>query len=248
MGARDVASGEPFAIVGVYPHVAQVKVTANAAEGALEQVDPELVALPAPPRARRYATMTVMAFVVAVASALALSLRADISYYFSSARAVDLGAATEIVPATLGANAFVRIHGTPMASKTVHFQRVLGNDAYAVFPLAGQRTVFVQVPEDDPDQTRRLARGEFSGRLVTFGQLGGRFSAVREYLRDTMGIPVSSESYLLLADEPPAAYGWSLGLFGLCLAFILLNFAMLLRWFRPLRAPAEDAADDPAPR
>lgn len=234
--------------MGVYTPVAQAKVTASTADGALEQADPELIALPAPPRGRRYATMTLMAFVVVVASALGLSLRADIAYYFSSTHAVDLGAATEIAPATLVGNAFVRIHGTPMASKTVHFQRVLGNDAYAVFPLAGQRTIFVQVPEDDPDQTRRLARGEFSGRLVTFGQLGGRFASVREYLRDTMGIPVSSESYLLLADEPPAAYGWSLGLFGLCIAFILVNFVMLLRWFRPLPAPAEDPADDPAPR
>ena len=58
---------------------------------------------------------------------------------------MDLGAATEIAPAGLAANAFVRIHGTPMASKTVHFQRVLGNDAYSVFPLAGQRTILIVV-------------------------------------------------------------------------------------------------------
>ena len=69
---------------------------------------------------------------------------------------------------------------------------------------------------------------------MTFGQLGGRFSSVRGYLHETMEMPVSSESFLLLADEAPGTYGWAIGLAALCALFVIVNIALLIRWFRPL--------------
>jgi hypothetical protein len=71
---------------------------------------------------------------------------------------------------------------------------------------------------------------------VTFGQLGGRFGQVRSYLGETMDMPVSSESFLLLADETPGNYGWALFLAGLSLLFVLINVWLMFRWFRPLPA------------
>ena len=210
--------------------------TAGAPGTALEKeaVDPELLDLPAPPRGRRLAAMTVMALVVAASLGMLASLRADIGYYFAQPTAVDLGDVQRVVPATLAANTYVTVRGTPMASGTVHYQRVLTGDTYAVFPLAGQRNVFVQVPVASAHEARNLSRSEWSGRLVTFGQLGGRFSSVRGYLHETMDMPVSSESFLLLADEAPGTYGWALGLAGLCALFMIVNIALLIRWFRPL--------------
>lgn len=209
---------------------------------AVDEIDPELVALAAPPRGRRIVAMTLMAGVVVASAALLLSLRADIAYFFASPEAADVGEALRVDPAALTPNTFVRVRGTPMAAATVRYGRVLSSTTYAVFPLAGQRTIFVQLAADDAAQSRALARGEFSGRLVTFGQLGGRFSAVKEYLREKMGEPVSSESFLLLADESPGSYGWSLGLGALALLFIVVNVALLLRWFRPLPSALPGAA------
>ena len=218
----------------------QAKQTAEALEGVREQVDPELVALPAPPRGRRFAAMTIMALTVVASMALLASLRADVAYFFAPTRVADLGDVTAVEPGALTTNTYVRIEGTPMASGMVRYEEVLGDEGYAVFPLAGQRNVFVRVPLESSDQFREMARREFSGRLVSFGELGGRFSAVREYLGETMGVPVSSESFLLLADEPPGSYMWALFLAGLCVLFVLVNVFLMLRWFRPLPAAAAD--------
>ncbi|HJK92923.1 MAG TPA: hypothetical protein RMH26_19480, partial [Polyangiaceae bacterium LLY-WYZ-15_(1-7)] len=139
-------------------------------------MDPELMALPAPARGRRLATMSVMALAVAGALALLASLRADLAYYFAADAPADLGEATELDPAALESNRYVRISGSPMASRTVHYSRLLGG-SHTVFPLAGQRRVLVQVDAEGAADDRTLARREFSGRLVTVGELGGRFGA-----------------------------------------------------------------------
>lgn len=219
----------------------QAKQTAEAAPRPVaEEVDPELLALPAPPRGRRLAAMTLMALTVVLSGALLCSLRADVAYFFAPATATDLGEATAVDPAALGSNTYVRIEGTPSAAHTVRYGKLLSGTTYAVFPLAGQRDVFVQIPLSDAEDGRDMARREFSGRLVTFGELGGRFSQVRGYLGETMGVPVSSESFLILADEPPGSYGWALALAALCVLFVIVNVLLVLRWFRPL--PAGDRA------
>lgn len=214
----------------------------NTADGPLragshrDAVDPELLALPAPPRGRRLWTLIVMALVVVAAMALALSLRHDLEYFFSEGETIDLGDVGAIDPATLEPNTYVRIRGTPMMSRAARYRRVLTGGRYVVFPLAGQRTVYVQVGDGDG----ALGRSEFSGRLVTFGQLGGRMSTVRQFLADEMGLPASNESFLLLADESPGSYAWALMLAALCALFVLIDVLLLLRWFRPLPNPPED--------
>ncbi|HEY8427807.1 MAG TPA: hypothetical protein VIL20_05510 [Sandaracinaceae bacterium] len=206
-----------------------------------DAVDPELLALPAPPQGRRIATLAVMALVVVAAMALAVSLRHDLAYFFSSGPTVDLGDVRSLDPARLTANSHVRVQGTPMLSRAVRYRRVLTGGEYVVFPLAGQRTVYVQV-EDREDA---IARNEFSGRLVTFSQLGGRMDAVRGYLGREMGLPVSGDSFVLLADEGPGSYAWAFMLALLCVLVVLVDVLLLLRWFRPLPR-VEDRAKEPA--
>lgn len=206
-----------------------------------EGVDPELLALPAPPRARRLVTLVVMALVVVAAMALAVSLRHDLAYFFSSGQTIDLGDVHAVDPAHLEPNTHVRIRGTPMMSRAVRYRRVLTGGRYVVFPLAGQRTVYVQVE----DREEAVGRSEFSGRLVTFAQLGGRMSAVEGYLGREMDLPVSGESFLILADETPGSYAWALLLAALCALFVAIDVFLLLRWFRPL--PRAARTEQPAP-
>lgn len=204
--------------------------------GAADALDPGLVALPAPPRTRRYAALALMMATIVASLGLLGTLRGELRYFFSTSRAADLGEATTVDASALVPDTFVRVSGTPMASRTVHFQRMLGGETYAIFPLAGQRTIFVQVPADDLDAERRNARREWSGRLVSFGELGSRMGSVRGYLRDTLDLPVTSETYVVLADSPPGNYAWSLALALVCLLFVATNLAMLVRWFKSLPA------------
>lgn len=194
-------------------------------------LDPELVGLHQPPTARRYMTLVVMALVAAMAVMLVVTLRTDVAYFFSRPEVQDLGEAATLDPATLLANTQVRVAGTPMASNTVHFGRVLLGGDYEVFPLAGQRRLFVQVAAaSESEPTRR----EFSGRLVTFGQLGARYRGLRDHLSSALGMPVSADTYVLLADEPPASYAWALWLALFAALTIVVDIVLMLRWFRPL--------------
>lgn len=206
-----------------------------------DAADPELLGLPAPPQDRRLLAIASMSAVVLAALSLLAHIREDVAYRFASDRAEDLGQVTAIDLAALGSNRYVRVRGTPMLSRMVRFERALSGRRYAVFPLAGQRHVFVQLPLEALEDPARTAQGEFRGRLLTFGELGGRFRAVRDYLRRDLDMPVTAESFVLLAEEPPSAYGWAVGLAALCVAIIALMAFLLLRWFRPL------ATEAPAP-
>ena len=196
--------------------------------GAEHGLDPELLDLPRPPQSRRAVTLALMALVVAAAAALAFSLRHDLAYFFSDDATVDLGSAVDL-EGDVGLNRHVTLRGTPMLSRAVRYRQILTGSEYVVFPLAGQRAVYVQVAAGP----NALARTEFSGRLATFGQLGGRADAVRRALSE-LGSPVTDTSRLLLADEPPGASLWALVVAALCGLFILVDLALLLRWFLPL--------------
>lgn len=209
---------------------------------ARDDVDPELLALPAPPPGRRIATLTLMAAVVVASIALAASLRHDLAYFFAPAAVADLGDVGGIDPATLRPNSYVRISGTPTSAATVHYRRVVTGETYAVFPLAGQRTVFVHVPAS----IERSGRTEYAGRLVTFGQLGGRMRGVQEYLTTGMDMPASPESFVLLVDESPSTYVWALALVALCAIFVLIDLLLVLRWFRPLPHDGQVASEGSA--
>lgn len=204
-----------------------------------DAVDPDLLELPAPPQSRRFVVLVLMALVVAASLALSLSLRHDIAFFFAPSETIDLGDVREIEPAHLRTNTHVRVTGTPMTSRAVRYRRILSGGEYVVFPLAGQRTVYVHA-DDDPEA---IARSEFTGRLVTFDELGGRIGTVESYLRSEMDLPVSGQSFLILADETPGSYAWALLLALLCGLFILADVALFFRWFRP-RSKAPDEEPD----
>lgn len=198
-----------------------------------DAVDPELLELPSPPQGRRLLALVLMALVVVGSAVLGLSLRHDLAYFFASSETHDLGPAVDLDPAELEANTMVSVEGNPMMSRAVRYRQVLSGSEYVVFPLAGQRTVYVRVSEA-PDA---LTRSEFSGRLVTFGQLGARVGSVQSSLA-SLGLPVSDDSFLVLADEAPSSYVGSVLLAVLCLLFVAVNVFLLFRWFRPLKTPA----------
>ncbi len=203
--------------------------------GAADELDPELLALPAPPAGRRLGTMAVMGLAVIVAMGLTATLRHDVAYFFSSSTVADVGQAATLAPATLESNSFVNVGGTPMASQVVRYRRLLSGETFVVFPLAGQRTVFVHMPESQLSEPAT----SYSGRLVTFGEMGGRLDGVRSFFSAELGAPVTTESFVLLVGESPPTAWWSLALSILCALFVVLDVWLLVRWFRPLPRTAE---------
>jgi hypothetical protein len=176
--------------------------------------------------------MALLGAVAVAAAALVGHLRADVAYSFAPSTVSDLGDIAHARLADLVPNTYVRVRGTPMLSRMVKFQRGLLGEGYAIFPIAGQHQVYVQVPLAALADPARVAQGEFSGRLQTFGALGGRLRAVRQYLGGEMQLPITADSFVVLAEEPPSSYGWATALAALGLAIMGLSLAMLVRWFR----------------
>lgn len=197
----------------------------------LEALDPELLALRSPPQVRRVATLTIMAAAVLAAIGLLFALRADIRYALSMREPVDLGAVREVEPIKLVSNGYVRVTGTPTLGRSVGYVRGFGT-RYRVFPLAGQRTIYIQIRDEGGED---FVRAAYSGRLVTFAELGGRYAELARSMHRDAGLPVTGESFLLLADEPPVAYTWTLFVSAVCLAFMLVDGYLIVRWFRPVR-------------
>ncbi len=194
--------------------------------------DAELIALTAPPKGSRTVTVALMGAVVAASLALVLSFRADLAYFFKRTDAVVLGEAINLDLARVESNSYASVSGTPMASATVRFERPLEGEPYLVFPLAGQRSVFVQVRGGTLEE-RSLARRDFTGRLVSFRDLGARMAVVREKFV-ALGIAASPDAVVLIADETPGTNGWVLALVGFALLIIAIDLALIVRWFRPL--------------
>lgn len=206
-----------------------------------DAVDPELLALPAPPRGRRMVALVSMALVAVAALAFALSLRHDIAYFFSDGETIALGDVQALDPARLAPNTTVRIEGTPMISRAARYRRVLTGERRVVFPLAGQRTVYVET-EDTP---AALGHATFTGRLVTFSQLGGRMDAVERYLDAGLGLPVSGDSFLVVSGASPSGSAWAVLAALFAVLIMLLDVVLILRWFRPIAgASAEPASDE----
>jgi hypothetical protein len=187
--------------------------------------------LQAPPQGQRIAALTVMAAAVVAAMAMVLTLRADLSYSLTASQATDLGDVQTLAPSEVVSNSYVRLRGIPTVAHTVGFSRGMGA-RYRVFPLAGQRNVYVQIADQGGES---FVRSEFTGRLVTFDELGGRYVELARVMQREMHLPVTGESFLLLADEPPSSYAWTWIVGALCLAFVLLDLFFILRWFKPMR-------------
>lgn len=198
------------------------------AEGGL---DPELIALAAPPHTQRLTALTVMAAAVAAMLALLISLRDDMRYALAERTPTELGGIGSVAASDLVSNSYVSLGGVPTIARAVRFRRGLGS-SYVVFPLAGQRTVFVQMPDDGGEG---FVRSEHSGRLVTFGSLGRRYAELVQVMRRDAELPVTEESFVLLAGEQPGDYTWT-WLVGLaCLVFAALDVFFIIRWFKPLK-------------
>lgn len=194
-------------------------------------LDPELVALAAPPQAQRLTALTVMAAAVVAMMALLISLRGDMAYALAERTATKLGDIAGLAPAELVSNSYVTLGGVPTIARSVRFRRGLGS-SYVVFPLAGQRTVYVQMPDDGGEG---FVRSEYSGRLVTFGTLGRRYAELAEVMRRDAELPVTGESFVLLAGEQPGDYSWTWLVGFACLLFAGLDVYFIIRWFKPLK-------------
>ncbi|MGA3120235.1 MAG: hypothetical protein ABSF69_05640 [Polyangiaceae bacterium] len=206
-----------------------------------EQVDPELVSLPDPPRVRQWLAMLVLVAGTVAAVAMAVLLRRDAAYAFASATpsgVVDLRTATQEALAAHD-NALIRAEGLLGAAGGIRYERPLREDTFRALPIAGRTEgdgVWVEVRVRSGQESGRWEPPRaFVGRLVRFDEVGPRHRGIARAIEETTRMRVGASAFLLIDGEEPTQERWAVLLWAMFLGFAAWNAVVLARLARPVK-------------
>jgi len=203
--------------------------------GAAEDVDPELLALPDPPRGGRTLTIALLALTALASLAMVFALRRDVTYALRAETPVDVGDLRTTDAATLAQheNRPITAHAMLGAAGGIRYERPFAADSFRALPIAGRSDVWVEVRVPDGEESGRWEPPRsFAGRLVRFDQAGPRHRGLASAIEETTSQPVSASAWLLVDGEAPASSRWALALAALFLVFGAWNFVAIGRLVR----------------
>ena len=199
------------------------------------EVDPELVALPAPSRRDRTLTVLVLLLAAVAALGMAAALRSEVAYALSSASPRDLGDLRTATPDALHAadNHLVRAEGMLGVAGGIRYERFFVDDTFRTLPVAGRHDVWVdlRVPAGQ-EGGRWEPPATIAGRLVRFAAAGPRHRSLEAAIEASTGAGVPPGAWLLVEGEAPEGARWSVALAALfvgCAMWNLLAIARLTR-------------------
>jgi hypothetical protein len=206
--------------------------------GSSPSADPELLALPAPPRHERRLALALMLLVMLASAWLLWLLRGEVGYAFSPSSPVDLGELTQATPSAEHANRYVRASGLLAATRTIRYERPMEGDSFRLAPLAGNPNVWVEirVPEG-MEGPRFTPPSSFVGRLVPFQDVGIRHRGLAASLARAGAGSVPGGAWLLIDGSSPRASRWSVALAALLAYFLVWNGVGLVQLSRKIKDP-----------
>jgi hypothetical protein len=201
-----------------------------------DEVDPELLALPAPPRRERTLTVLLLATTMVASVAMVALLARDAAYAFAPEAAIDLGDLRAAPASALVENRYVHAEGMLGAAGAIRYERPFEGDSYRVSPVAGRPDLWVEVRVPaGAENARYVPPTRFAGRLVPFARVGPRHRGLPQAVRDATGEPMPADAWLLVDGEPPSGARWAVALVALFGAFALWNLAAMARILRRVR-------------
>jgi hypothetical protein len=203
-----------------------------------DPVDPELAALPAPPRRERTLTVVVLSLAALAAFAMALSLRGDLAYALLGGPPASLGDLRAVPEATLASyeNRIVRADAMLGAAGGIRYERPFVEDSFRTLPVAGRSDIWVdlRVPAGDESGRWEPPRA-FLGRLVRFGESGPRHRGLAGAIAEATHERVAGGGWLLIDGEAPETNRWAIVLCAVFLAFAVGNVVAIGRIVRRVR-------------
>jgi hypothetical protein len=202
-----------------------------------EELDPELLALPDPPRRERTLTVTVLAIAAVLSLAMVFALRHDVTYALrggggTAADVGDLHAATE---ATLAGyeNRYVRSEALLGAAGGIRYERPFVDDTFRTLPVAGRRDVWVDVRVPAGQETGRWEPPRsFVGRLVRFEGAGPRHRGLAGAIERASSTEVPAGAWLVIDGEAPDKARWTILLAAMFLGCAAWNLIAITRIVR----------------
>ncbi len=200
-----------------------------------EELDPELLALPDPPRGGRTLTVAVLAAAAALALALAFALRRDVAFALRGGASDDLGDLhlTPLANLASDENRLVRAEALLGAAGGIRYERPLVDDTFRTLPVAGRPDVWVDVRVPAGQETGRWEPPRsFVGRLVRFGAAGPRHRGLADAIARVSRTDVPAGAFLLVDGEAPEDVRWTILLaatFVACAAWNLISISRIVR-------------------
>jgi len=196
-------------------------------------VDPELLALPPPPRAQLRLTVTLLVLVSLAASSMAHSLRDDVAYALAPATDIDVGDLYSFDSARAGDNRCIRAHGALGGALAVRFERPFEADTYRISPVMGRRDLWVEVRVPSGEEgARYVPPRSFRGRLVRWSKSGLRHRGLERAVAALTKQTIPPDAWLVVDGESPRAARWALALALMFAGFAVWSVATTVRLLR----------------
>jgi hypothetical protein len=178
-------------------------------------LDPELLALPAPPTRERSVTLLLL-ILTAIASALmAFALRHDAAYAWSATPSIDLGEIQAPTVDSSTADRFVTGSVRLGAAEAIRYERPLVEGSFRLMPIltaepdATKDEIWVELHlPSGIDRERWVPPSRITGRLLRFSHAGLRHRGLAAAVHAATGRPFSERAWLLVENEAPES-GWT---------------------------------------
>ncbi len=203
-----------------------------------DEVDPELVALPAPPRRERTLTVGLLLVTAVLSAGMVVGLRRDAVYAFSRPAITDLGDLSVAPPAAFVENSHIEGRGLVGAAGAIRYERPFASETFRAFPVlhpSGQPNVWVEVRlPAGAEGERYVPPSSFTGRLVRFDDVGPRHRGLKSAI-ESRGQRVPAGAWLLVNGEAPGDARWAVRLTALFACFAAWNLYAVARLLRRVR-------------
>lgn len=227
-----------YAVLGVSRDIPSVPSPMHLARAELEdQLDPELVALPSPPRQQRALTVLVLALAAAAALTMIFALRYDVAYCLAQTSPANVGDLRMPSAGVLASHENHLVHAEALlgAAGGIRYERLLSADTFRSVPVAGRRDIWVEVRVPAGQESGRWEPPRsFTGRLVRFDAGGPRHRGLASAIERTTHERLPSGAWLLVDGEDPAHARWALILAATFLGFAAWHLAAIARMLRKL--------------
>jgi len=200
------------------------------------EVDPELVALPAPPRRERTLAAVLMLVTAAASVAMCWALRGEVGYAFRRAVPASIGELADWKPGASDSGTYVEARGLLGTTGAIRYSRPLEGDSFRLQPVAGNPGLWVEirVPEG-MEGPRFIPPTNFAGRLSSMRDAGLRHGGLARSVHTQTSVVIPPDAWILVDGASPRASRWAVALFGLFAFFTLWNVVSTIRILRPVK-------------
>jgi hypothetical protein len=225
-----------YAVFGVSREIPTVSSPMHLAPAeAKDELDPELVALPSPPRQKRTLSLFVLAAAAAAALAMVFALRHDVAYALTRSTPVGVGDLRTANAGVLSSceNRLIRAEAMLGAAGGIRYERPLSAATFRAVPVAGRQDVWVEVRVPAEQESGRWQPPRsFTGRLVRFDASGPRHRGLADAIEETARERVPVGSWLLADGEEPGGARWVLVVATIFLGFAAWHTVAIVRMLR----------------